>query len=91
MAKINSCIGIVLVLSTAAAFAHADAAGVSVTFHGPRTVRFVWDDTARCLTISERGGAKYPGRIEKRRFRVRLPGREPVPIEYTGARLTVNF
>lgn len=51
MAKINSCIGIVLVLSVAAACAHADAAGVSVTF----------------------------------------PGREPVPVEYTGARLAVNF
>ena len=55
------------------------------------TIRFDWDDAARRLTISERGGAKYPGRIEKRRFRVRLPGREPVPVEYTGARLAVNF
>ena len=41
MAKINSCIGIVLVLSAAAACAHADAAGVSVTFHGPRAVHVV--------------------------------------------------
>ena len=55
------------------------------------TIRFDWDDAARRLTISERGGAKYPGRIEKRRFRVRLPGREPVPVDYTGARLAVNF
>ena len=55
------------------------------------TIRFDWDDAARRLTISERGGAKYPGRIDKRRFRVRLPGREPVPVEYTGTRLAVNF
>ena len=41
MAKINSCIGIVLVLSTTAACAHADTAGVSVTFHGPRAVHVV--------------------------------------------------
>jgi len=54
-------------------------------------IRFDWNDAERRLTISARGGAPYPGRLEKRRFRVRLPGREAVPVAYTGEPLAVDL
>lgn len=55
------------------------------------TIRFDWNDAARTLKISERGGAAYPGRIEKRRFRVRLPGGAAVPVEYDGRAVSVKL
>jgi alpha-D-xyloside xylohydrolase len=55
------------------------------------TIRFDWNDAARTLKISERGGAAYSGRIEKRRFRVRLPGGEAVPVEYDGKAISVKL
>ena len=55
------------------------------------TIRFDWNDAKRRLTVSDRGGKPYPGRIEKRRFRIRLPGREAVPVEYAGSSLAVDL
>lgn len=55
------------------------------------TIRFVWNDAAKRLTISDQGGKQYPGRLTNRRFRIRLVGGETKTVDYTGRSQTVAW
>ena len=52
------------------------------------TIDFSWDDASGRLEISARKGS-FPGMLKKRDFVVRVQGREPVTVRYTGKRITL--
>lgn len=65
------------------------------------TIRFVWDDTRRTLTICDRNG-EFPGMLKRRHFRITLmepgkPSAEKVMeradrvVRYTGKEMSVKF
>ena len=65
------------------------------------TIRFVWDDARRTLTICDRNG-EFPGMLKRRRFRITLmepgkPSAEKVMeradrvVRYTGKEMSVKF
>lgn len=65
------------------------------------TIRFVWDDARRTLTICNRNG-EFPGMLKHRRFRITLmepgkPSAEKVMeradrvVRYTGKKMSVKF
>ena len=65
------------------------------------TIRFVWDDTRRTLTICDRNG-EFPGMLKRRYFRITLmepgkPSAEKVMeradrvVRYTGKEMSVKF
>lgn len=54
------------------------------------TIRFNWDDSARCLTIADREGS-FPGMLQKRKFRVVLPGMAPKTVDYNGTKSEIRL
>ena len=48
------------------------------------TITFRWHDTSRTLTLGERKG-NFPGMLQRRQFRVVLPGGQSKQIEYDGS------
>lgn len=65
------------------------------------TIRFVWDDARRTLTICDRNG-EFPGMLKRRHFRITLmePGKSSAEkvmeradrvVRYTGKEMSVKF
>ncbi len=53
-------------------------------------IPFAWNDKAKTLTIGTRRGA-YPGMIEKRTFKVHVPGLGDKTVTYAGKEIKVQF
>ena len=54
------------------------------------TITFQWHDTSRTLTLGERKG-NFPGMLQKRQFRIVLPGGQSKQIEYDGSEQKVTL
>lgn len=59
------------------------------------TIKFVWNDKSRSLTISQRTGKEYPGMISTRKFSVKVCNADsattPVIIDYDGKAKVVKL
>jgi alpha-D-xyloside xylohydrolase len=49
-----------------------------------------WNDAGHRLTIGRREGS-FPGMAQQRTFVVRLPGRQPKTVSYTGRAVSVKL
>ncbi|MBQ3807450.1 MAG: DUF5110 domain-containing protein [Kiritimatiellae bacterium] len=54
-------------------------------------IRFAWNDATRTLSLAAREGEPYPGRIDRRSFRLVLPDGTRKDVVYTGEPLSVRF
>ena len=53
-------------------------------------ITFTWNDAEMKLTISEPKGKAFPGRLDNRRFRIRMPGHESVVVNYENRRVELS-
>ena len=54
------------------------------------TITMTWNDAGHRLTIGRREGS-FPGMAQQRTFVVRLPGRQPKTVSYTGRAVSVKL